>query len=203
MDKPLIMLLRPKLENNATKYIYEWGQMSSELIRRYEYSLIDVKKEDVNKINIFNLIKQHNPRMLISLSNGTRTCIESQNECIITSENRQDNILKNMMVIAIASYTADRLGKCLVSRGTESYFGYDDLFMFVGCDIKEEDPFRDIHLTYIMELLKGKTVKRAHMNLNCLENSLIKKYKDTKFISLPLLWNKEHRKILGNEDAIL
>lgn len=203
MDKPLIMLLRPKLENNSTKYTYEWGQMASELIRRCEYPLIDVKGEDVNKVNISNLIRQHNPRMLISLSNGTRICIEGQNECIITNEHKQDNILKNMMVIAIASYTADQLGKYLISKGTESYFGYDDLFMFFGYDIKEEDPFRDIHLAYIMELLKGKTVKQSHRNLNCLENSLIKKYKDTKFISLPLLWNKKHRKILGNEDARL
>lgn len=207
MEKPPIVILRPMNHNDATLYTYEWGQEFTNTITQYKYPLIDIKKDDVTCINVQNSLKKYKPRMLISLSNGTPSCIRGQNECVIsrkfniTKDNNQDNILDKMIVIAISSYTTLQLGKCTVSNGTESYFGYDDIVIFPSDEINSQYILRDIHLVYLKSLLEGNTIKTSEKIMNDYEDSLIKLHKETKYISLPLLWNKKHRKILGNKDV--
>jgi len=193
-----ILLLRP---NQNT---YEWGQKAADLIKQYGYPLIDIQKDEVTSINVKKSLEQYKPRMLITFSDGTPSCIRGQQECVISRfKSRDENILNKMIVISISPYTTVQLGESAIITGTDSYFGYDDIIIFPSDGMNSQDLFRDVHITYLRSLLEGKTVKEAEKDMNDFEDSLIKSYKNSKYISLPLLWNKEHRKILGNKDVRL
>lgn len=193
-----ILLLRP---NQNT---YEWGQKAADLIKQYGYPLIDIQKDEVTSINVKKSLEQYKPRMLITFSDGTPSCIRGQQECVISRfKSRDENILNKMIVISISPYTTVQLGESAIITGTDSYFGYDDIIIFPSDGMNSQDLFRDVHITYLRSLLEGKTVKEAEKDMNDFEDSLIKSYKKLKYISLPLLWNKEHRKILGNKDVRL
>jgi hypothetical protein len=110
-------------------------------------------------------------------------------------------LLKDTITVAIACYTGGQLGRCSIKYGCSSYFGEDDLLLFPTDTIKSEDIFGEVHLVYIKELLEGKSVAEAEIKMNEFEDNMITLYKKTKYISLPLLWNKIHRRVLGNKDV--
>ncbi len=113
------------------------------------------------------------------------------------------NLLKGMIVYTVACYSASQLGQCAVKYGADTYIGYSDLMLFPVDDMKSQDIFRDVHLLFLKELLEGKTVEEAEGTMNRYEDELIRLHKKTKYVSLPLLWNKINRRVLGNKDATI
>lgn len=110
-------------------------------------------------------------------------------------------LLRDTIVIAIACYSASQLGRCAIKAGADAYVGYDDLMLFPVDTMKSENIFKDVHLTFIRELLEGGSISEAERVMNQYEDSMITIYKKTKYVSLPMLWNRIHRKIIGNKDA--
>lgn len=113
------------------------------------------------------------------------------------------NKLKGSIVMAIACHSASQLGTCGVKYGVETYIGYDDLLMFPVDSKKIENTFGEVQLTMFKEILMGDTVQEAISKMEKLEDRYIKKYKKIKYVALPMLWNKLHRKILGNNNNMI
>jgi hypothetical protein len=69
-----------------------------------------------------------------------------------------------------------------------------------------QDIFVNIQLEFFKSLLVGNTIKKAKEDMIILEDNYIREYKELKYISLPLLWNKKNRKIIYEnigEDNVL
>ncbi len=113
------------------------------------------------------------------------------------------DLLKGSIVLAVACHSASMLGKCAVKYGVNTYIGEDDLLMFPVDSMNSQDIFGEIQLTMFKELLLGKTVQEAERTMSELEDSYIRKFKKTKYFSLPMLWNKIHRKVIGNSNAMI
>ncbi len=113
------------------------------------------------------------------------------------------NLLKGTITYAVACHSAYQLGKCAINYGVETYIGYDELLMFPVDTLHSQDMFGEVQLTMFKELLLGKTVQDAEKVMSELEDSYIRKYKKVKYIALPLLWNKIHRKIHGNQNSMI
>lgn len=125
-----------------------------------------------------------------------------QDPCLPMCHNGTNvGLLKGMIVVAIACYTGGQLARCAIKYGASSYIGEDDLLLFPVDRMHSENIFRDIQLVFIKELLEGKSISEAEIAMNRYEDNMIKIYKKTKYISLPILWNKIHRKIHGNKDV--
>lgn len=110
------------------------------------------------------------------------------------------NLLKGSIIFSVACHSASQLGKCAIATGVETYIGYRDLLMFPVDSINSQEMFGDVQLTLFKELLLGKTVQEAERVMVELEDSYIRRFKKTKYIALPMLWNKIHRKVLGNSN---
>ncbi len=110
-------------------------------------------------------------------------------------------LLKGAIVYTVACYSAAQLGKCAVKAGTDAYIGFQDLMLFPVDNIGSQDMFGEVHKVFLNELLIGHTVGEATQKTEQYEDELISFYKKTKYISLPLLWNKLNRRSLGNLDA--
>lgn len=110
-------------------------------------------------------------------------------------------LLRNTIVVAIACYSASQLGRCAIKAGAYAYVGYKDLMLFPVDSIRSENIFKDVHMVFIKELLEGKSVGEAEIAMDSYEDSMIRLYKRTKYVSLPLLWNKKNRRILGDSNV--
>ncbi len=113
------------------------------------------------------------------------------------------NLLKGSIVVAVACHSASQLGRCSIAYGVQTYIGEDDLLMFPVDSLNSQDMFGEVYLSFIKELLMGKTVKEAEQVMSELEDSYIRRFKKTKYIALPMLWNKIHRQILGNANNMI
>lgn len=113
------------------------------------------------------------------------------------------NKLKGTIVYAVACWSAQKLGKCAINYGIESYIGYSDLLLFPSDSIGSQDRYGDVHLAFLEELLMGNSVAEARARMSSMETEYIKKYKSVKYLALPMLWNKMNIRILGNQNAMM
>ena len=128
--------------------------------------------------------------------------------CTLTTDvcnpicNNETNIneLSGTIIFATACFSAKQLGVCSTKYGVQSYIGFQDLLMFPVDKLNTQDIFGEIQLEFYKSLLLGKTIDQAEQDMITLEDSYIRKYKTVKYISLPLLWNKMNRKIIGNRN---
>lgn len=111
------------------------------------------------------------------------------------------NELKGSIVYAVACHSASQLGICGIKYGVETYIGFDDLLMFPVDSVGSQNFFKDVHLKMFESLLLGRTVKESEEEMSKLEVAYIKYFKKTKYIALPMVWNKVHRRIIGNENS--
>jgi len=113
------------------------------------------------------------------------------------------NLFKDSIVLAVACHSAAMLGKCAVQYGVKAYVGEDDLLMFPVDTMNSQDMFGEIQLTMLKEVLLGNSVEEAMRMVSELEDSYIRRFKTVKYVALPMLWNKIHRKVLGNVNATI
>ncbi len=150
---------------------------------------------DPNKIDTFKKII--NPMGDISCPG---ICALNDNVCspICTNETNI-NTLSNTIIYATACFSAKQLGICSTKHGVQSYIGFQDLLMFPVDTKHSQDIFGEVQLEFYKSLLLGKTISEAEQDMITLEDIYIRKYKTVKYISLPLLWNKVNRRIIGNK----
>lgn len=128
--------------------------------------------------------------------------------CTLTTDvcnpicNNETNIdtLSNTIIFATACFSAKQLGVCSVKHGVQTYIGFNDLLMFPVDKLNSQDIFGEVQLEFYKSLLMGKTVAEAEQDMITLEDSYIRKYKKIKYVSLPMLWNKVNRRIIGNRN---
>lgn len=165
----------------------------SELLQMHDSP--DPEKNDVFK-------KMFNPLGNCSTTNGM--CNLDDNICNpLCTNDTNINELKNTIVYATACFSAKQLGKCAINYGVQSYIGFKDLLMFPVDNKKSQDIFGEIQLEFYKSLLLGKSANEAEEDMIKLENYYIKKYKRIKYISLPILWNKVNREIIGDKNATI
>lgn len=113
------------------------------------------------------------------------------------------NLLKDSIIYSVACHSSSQLGVCSIKYGIQTYIGEDDLLMFPVDSKNSQDIFGDVQLTFFKELLMGRTVQEAEKAMSELEDSYIRQFKRVKYVALPLLWNKIHRKVLGNSNNLI
>ncbi len=158
------------------------------------------------KFSLDELLQMGNFReilMPLTYATGCKyTCNSTPEVCSpLCSNNTNVGLLKDCIVYTIACYSASQLGKCAIKYGTECYVGFRELMLFAVDDVHSQDIFRNVHLVFLQELLEGKSVSEAEAVTNRYEDTLIKFHKKTKYLSLPLIWNKINRRVLGNSNA--
>jgi hypothetical protein len=109
--------------------------------------------------------------------------------------------LKNSIIISNACHSSSYLGRIAIELGVKSFVGYDNLLLFPVDTMKTENMFGEIHIELMKNILLGDSVGEAYNKMMKMEDSLIRFYKNTKWVGLPLLWNHRHRELLGNAGA--
>lgn len=113
------------------------------------------------------------------------------------------NLLTDKIAITTACFSADQMGKCAIAYGADSYMGFDELYLFPVDRLGSQDIFGDLQLLGLKEILLGNSVGDAEAVMSEAEDKLIREFKPIKYMALSLLWNKIHRKALGNLNATI
>lgn len=113
------------------------------------------------------------------------------------------HLLSGSIIYSVSCHSAEQLGKYAVLYGVESFVGYDDLLLFPVDSMRSQDMFGEVQLEMLKGLLEGRTVGESFYNMVDMQELYIRLYKPTKWVALPLLWNKLHSRVLGNIDARL
>lgn len=133
---------------------------------------------------------------------GQSICNLTSNACAPLCFNETNiHLLEGSIIDAVSCHSAERLGKCAIKYGVETYVGYHDLLLFPVDGMRSQDIFGEIHLEFLKHLLMGDTVGEADDAMRRMEDTYIRWYKRTKWVALPLLWNHIHRDVLGNYNA--
>lgn len=177
------------------------GQRECVIVRKYTVDELICLAESPYIEDRQRVIKLLNPLGELSCPG---ICILDQDPCSpLCTYPTNINLLKGSTIFAVACHSASQLGRCGINYGVKTYVGYNDLLMFPVDTLKSQDIFGDVQLTFIRELLMGKTVQEAEQVMSELEDSYIRRFKKTKYIALPMLWNKLHRQILGNANNLI
>lgn len=177
------------------------GQRECEIVRKYTVDELICLAESPYIEDRQRVIKLLNPLGELSCPG---ICTLDKDPCSpLCTYSTNVNLLKGSIIFAVACHSASQLGKCSINYGIDTYVGYDDLLMFPVDTLKSQDLFGDVQLTFLKELLMGKTVQEAEQAMSELEDSHIRRFKKTKYIALPMLWNKLHRQIIGNANNLI
>lgn len=177
------------------------GQHECEVVRKYTVDELICMAESPFVDERQRLLKLLNPLGKLSCPG---ICKLDQDPCSpLCSYPTNINLLKGSIIIAVACHSASQLGRCGIAYGVQTYVGETDLLMFPVDSIRSQDLFGDVQLSFIRELLLGKSVQEAEKVMSELEDSYIRRFKKVKYIALPMLWNKIHRKVLGDRNAMI
>ena len=177
------------------------GQRECDIVRKYTVDELICMAESPSIEERQRLIKLLNPLGQLSCPGICR--LDSDPCSPLCTYPTNIDLLKGSIVYAVACHSASQLGRCAIAYGVETYIGEDDLLMFPVDSIGSQDIFGDIQLSFMKELLLGKNIQEAEKVMSELEDSYIRKFKKVKYIALPMLWNKIHRKVLGNRNAMI
>lgn len=112
-------------------------------------------------------------------------------------------LLNGKLVYTVACFSAGGLGKDAIDAGADTYIGSDDLFLFPVDSLQTQDIYGKLQLVSFKELLLGHTVAEAEAKMSEEEDKLIRRFKSIKYIALTLLFNKLHRKVLGDPNTMI
>jgi hypothetical protein len=177
------------------------GQQECEVVRKYSVDELICLAESPNIEDRQRVIKLLSPLGELSCPGICR--LDTDPCSPLCTYDTNINLLKGSIVLAVACHSASQLGRCAINYGVQSYIGEDDLLMFPVDSLKSQDIFGDVQLTFVKELLMGKTVQEAERAMSELEDSYIRRFKKTKYIALPMLWDKIHRRTLGDKNAMI
>lgn len=178
------------------------GQQECMMVRRYSIDELICMAESPNIDEKQKVLKLLNPLGKISCP-GICSLGDVDPCSPLCTYPTNINLLKGSIVMAVACHSASMLGKCSIKYGIKTYVGEDELLMFPVDTMNSQDMFGEVQLTMFKELLLGKSIEEAEKTMSEFEDSLIRKYKKIKYVALPLLWNKIHRKVLGNKDTMI
>jgi len=177
------------------------GQDECEVIRKYDIDELICLAESSHIGDRQKVLKLLNPLGELSCPG---ICRLDKDPCSpLCTYDTNVNLLKGSIIFAVACHSASQLGKCAIKYGVQTYIGEDDLLMFPVDSLNSQDIFGEVQLAFLKELLMGNTVQDAENVMSELEDSYIRRFKKVKYIALPMLWDKIHRKTLGDKNAMI
>lgn len=214
MRKGSFLLTRPNHEETVL-YLFAWAEKVLEFAREKNIFSTDLQGSLANKNQFTSSVKKFRPSFIYLNGHGSQDSVTGFGNLPILTFADNEEITKDSVVYALSCQSAKRLGKSCVSRGTRSYLGYDDDFIFVfdencGNNLAEDQVaanFLTPSNELAQDLLDGKSTGEAFDNSqNIFEQSIVKfslsdATAEQRELLPYLLWDHEHQVCLGDSNA--
>ena len=207
-----ILVTRP-LYDLTTHYLSHWNKLLIDFAVAKHFRVIDLDGKRANRKEFMSVMKKRTPYILILNGHGNSDTLTGQNGEILVKTNLNNQILKSTIVYVLSCKTGKILGPNSIRKGTISYLGYKEDFIFITAKNKTNRPTEDEvaklffapsnHL--IISLIKGHTTGSSHLRSKQMFLQTIQKLITTNsqysYVVRYLLWDMQHQVCLGDQQA--
>lgn len=211
--KSSFLLTRPNYEL-TTRYLFAWAEKIVAKAKEQKIFTIDLSGIDANKNKFTKKVKRFNPGFIYLNGHGSANSVTGYDNEPLLKFADNEKLTKDKVVYALSCQSAKRLGKACVSFGAKTYLGYDEDFIFVFDEEKQNDPVNDktaeVFLApsndLVSSVLDGKTTggsfdnSQENFNQNIVNCSLSDATAEERELLPYLLWDREHQVCLGNKE---
>ena len=210
--RKLFLIVRPRYDA-TTHYLFHWSQKVIDFARRKDIDIIDLQGKRANKKELTSIIVKRCPHLIFFNGHGSEDSISGQDEEVLVKVGENEDLLRNKIIYALSCETGKLLGPESISKGTVSYLGYDEVFIFYYSNNKISKPLKDKRAELFLgpsnqiaiSLLKGHATKEAHQHskqsfLKNIQQLLTSKSSETYLVRF-LVWDMVHQVCLGDPNA--
>lgn len=204
-----MLIFRPEYEL-VTKYINAWYDIIEGAAVANGLELIDLNMNSARRETLESRIKDVTDNFVFFGTHGVYCCIYGQEDHIAIRACENDDILNGKIVYALACRTARILGPSAISKGAETFIGYDEDFVFFMNEPQPEDPTADDFARGFMEgsmqvplsLIYGMSPEQAWENAQQVYSEWINYWSgqptpEAPFIVSALMFDKAHLTMLS------
>lgn len=216
MSNTSILITQPNFDK-TTQYISAWSEEVEEFsIKRGNKTLI-LKGKRANRSEFESVMKKTVPQLIMLNGHGNDREVAGQDNEVLLDSESVENIIKGKIIYALSCSAAKVLGQDCIEKGTISFFGYNEEYIFLHSHIKVSRPREDKRAALFFKpsnqipisLIKGNTTQESYKDSkNTLKRTIIdllnSETTNEERVCLPyLVWNYQHLTLLGNEKARL
>ena len=149
--------------------MYYWASIVIQIARKRDYEVVDLDgQKAVSKEFTGRMIKVK-PDLVFLNGHGSPTEVTGHNYEVLLKANKNEELLAGKNIYALSCSSAKELGRSSVEKGTKSYIGYAEDFIFLYEKDKTTKPLRDKTAELFLgpsnlvpiALIKGNTPKEA------------------------------------------
>jgi len=162
------LLTRPR-HDETTNYLYYWAELVVKEAKKRNFKIIDLTGKRANSDDFSGRVKKVNPSIIFFNGHGNPNVITGHNNEILIEVNKNDILLKDKIVYAISCSSAKNLGRSSIEKGTKSFIGYNEDFVFMHEKDKITKPAKDNTAKLFLE--PSNLVMMALLKGNCAGDS--------------------------------
>lgn len=209
-----MLITRPN-HDDITRYLYFWSEIIIHQAKKLKKVVIDLAGKKANYQEFIKVLKKNNPLFIIINGHGNKKVVTGFNNEILAQSGLNESVFDRKIVFARSCQSAAILGKSCVKKGTKTYIGYNEDFVFFVEEDKKNNPLEDKTAKIFLEpsnfiaiaLLNGENTGQANdkskemyrQNMAKLMTSETPE-QDRELIPF-LRWNMVHQVCLGDEKA--
>lgn len=209
-----MLITRPN-HDITTNYLYYWSEKIIEQANKNKERVIDLKGKRVNLKEFIGILRKTNPSFVVINGHGNEKSFAGYDNEILIQFNINESILSGRVIFARSCRSAAILGKSCVDKGTKTYIGYTDDFIFFINESKITHPLDDVTAGLFLEpsnyvaivLLKGHKTLEANTRSKNMYRQNIQKLmtsetpKEDRELIPFLRWNMINQVCLGDGNA--
>jgi len=208
-----VLLTRPN-HDNTTRYLFYWAQRIVIEAEAKGFQLLDLKEGRANRKEFESMVGSKEPSLILFYGHGSSCKVAGYNDEVLIEAGDNDGILKSKIIHALSCKSAQILGPRSIDSGALTYIGYDEDFIFCCIPEKTSKPLEDKLASLflnppellIKNLLKGNStgvsVGRAkRLFMDNIQKLLTTENSEYDYAIPYLLWNMNHLKLIGDEEA--
>lgn len=209
-----MLITRPN-HDVTTNYLYYWSKKIIAQAYKGKEKVVDLIGKRANKKEFICILRKINPSFVVMNGHGDEKTISGYDNEILIELNNNESILSGKIVFARSCRAAARLGRLCINKGTKTFIGYTDDFIFFINEAQTSHPLEDETAKLFLEpsnyvaivLLKGHKTAVANERSKDLYRQNVQKLmtsetpKENKELIPFLRWNMINQVCLGDKNA--
>ncbi len=209
-----ILVTRPE-HDDTTYYLSNWSKKSLQLAQIKGIKVLDLHRERANGSEVAGMLEKQKPRLVVLNGHGSDNVVAGYKDEPLIIGGKNEELLKEKITYAISCRSARELGRKVIKSGGNTYFGYEDDFIFFYDPFMISRPLEDKTAGFFLEpateiitsLLKGakagecskKSKESFERNMHKLLSS--EASKEDASLARYLWWNMRNQVCLGDENS--
>ena len=166
-----LLVTRPN-HDDTTRYISAWAKIIVDTAKDAGNKVLDLDGDRASAKEVKSMLEKRSPKAIFFNGHGSDICVTGQNNEVLIEAGKNDYLLKDKIIYALSCRSAQVLGPASIKKGTSSYIGYieDFIFMYSPENMAKplEDKTAELFLNpanqVMVSLLKGQTAFDSHVN---------------------------------------